>query len=59
MIANGSPAVATIASSITFAAGSTYGNTTALVSSSASSGATDRITVSYGGDMQVVTLTVQ
>jgi uncharacterized protein (TIGR03790 family) len=58
-ITNGSPAVATLPSSITIPAGSTYGNTTITVSSSASSGATDQITATYGGDAMQVTLTVQ
>jgi hypothetical protein len=58
-ITNGNPAVATVASSITIPAGSTYGSATVAVSSSAGSGAMDQITASYAGDAKSVTLTVQ
>ena len=58
-ITNGNPAVTTLPSSITIAAGSTYGNTNLTVSPSASSGAMDQITVMYGGDTKQITLTVQ
>jgi hypothetical protein len=58
-ITNGNPAVATVASSITIPAGSTYGSATVAVSSSAGSGAMDQITSSYAGDAKSVTLTVQ
>jgi hypothetical protein len=58
-ITNGNPAVATVPSSITIPAGSTYGSATVTVSSSAGSGAMDQITASYGGDAKAVTLTVQ
>jgi uncharacterized protein (TIGR03790 family) len=58
-ITNGNPAVASVTSSITIPAGSTFASATVTVSSSAGSGAMDQITASYGGDAKSVTLTVQ
>jgi uncharacterized protein (TIGR03790 family) len=58
-ITNGNPAVTTLPPSITIGAGAHYGNTNLTVSSSASSGAMDQITVMYGGDAKQITLTVQ
>jgi hypothetical protein len=58
-ITNGNPAVTTLPPSITIGAGAHYGNTNLTVSSSASSGAMDQITVMYGGDSKQITLTVQ
>lgn len=53
------PAILTAPSSITIAEGSRYGNFSVFVSASAPSGSTAQLTVSYGGDSRVSTLTVQ